>query len=181
MVLGSFIDQIRKEGRGSNDLTQDLEKVLLQFPGDGIVLTALGTLARQQNDLATARRYFEQAIDIPSQRESSLFELLQISYRSSEWSLAKEYATQLLEIDAFDPRIHAMLGDALWNLGQSDQAIQSVRRASDLNPGSLPLREWLADRYRRTGRIEQQQREERTIERLQKASIPEELREMPPD
>lgn len=181
LVLGTLIDRARTEGRSSHDLTSDLELVLEQFPGDGMVLTALGTLARERNDLASARNYFQRGLDVPSVRENSLFELLQIAYQSREWQSSVDYARQLLEIDAYDPRVYAVLGDSLWNLGQQEAGIAAVKRASELNPGSLPLREWLVERYRRLGQTEELQRERETIERLRSARIPEEIKDISPD
>ncbi|HSG71796.1 MAG TPA: tetratricopeptide repeat protein [Planctomycetaceae bacterium] len=177
VLLGSFLDRSLPPDR----LARNLEELLSQFPEDGLVLSALGILARQRNELSAARRYFELAAAIPSERESSLFELLQLSYQSKEWSAAVDYATRLLEIDPFDTRVYAILGDSLWSLGRAEEAIDAVRRASELNPGSLPLREWLIDRYRRTGRNEELREEELILGRLREARIPKKISEMPPD
>jgi tetratricopeptide (TPR) repeat protein len=138
-------------------------------------------LSRQKNDWESARRYMARALSVPSARETALFDLIYISYQLGEWSDAVEYAERLLEVDRYDTRVYAMLADCLWSLGQFPEAIEAVQRAVELNPGSIPLREWLADRYRRTGRDEEWEREQRVIDRLRSARIPTSLRGATPD
>lgn len=76
-------------------------------------------------------------------------------------------------------RVHALRGDALWNLGRVEEGLDAVRRAAALNPGALPLHAWLAAHAERLGFEDQQRRAEELLQRVGGARVPEHLRRPP--
>jgi hypothetical protein len=175
--LGTFIALSRKGVHLPPELGRFLEQVLAHFPNDVTMLTVLGTIARQQNQPAVAREYYERAVAAAAHDEAALDGLLEVSYQMSDWLAAVECANRLLAIDPQDARVHAIRGDALLNLGRVEEGIAAVRRAAELNPGAVLLHAWLATQFERLGREDQQRRADAMLERIQGARVPEALSE----
>lgn len=178
--LGTYIALTRKGLPLPAELGGFLEQVLAHFPGDVTVLTVLGTMARQQNQPAVARQYYERAVAADSGDEAALDGLLEVSYQMADWPAAVACAERLLAIDPFDARVHAIRGDALMHLGRVEEGIAAVCRAAELNPGALPLHAWLAAQFERLGREYLQRRAEEMLQRVGEARVPEGLRTSAP-
>lgn len=177
--LGTFIALSRKGFHPPPELSRFLEQVLAHFPDDVTLLTVLGTIARQQGQLGKAREFYERAVTAAPRDEPALDGLLEVSYQTADWPTAVECADRLLAIDPNDARVHALRGDALWNLGRVEEGLDAVRRAATLNPGALPLHAWLAAHAERLGREDLQRRAEEMFQRVSGARVPEHLRSSP--
>jgi hypothetical protein len=153
------------------DLVAFLEDILDKVPDDGKVLTALGSIAAENQQTDQARRFYERALPIPEAEEAALSGLLDLYYyyRAAERDRALQYADRLLEIDPGDARVHAIRADLLGMMARQDEAIEAARRALEFNPTLLPVREWLAEALRKAGRGDQQREQEQIIQRMKTA------------
>lgn len=177
--LGTFIALSRKGFHPPPELSRFLEQVLAHFPDDVTLLTVMGTISRQQGQLGQAREFYARAVAAAPRDEAALDGLLEVSYQTADWPTAVECADRLLAIDPNDARVHALRGDALWNLGRVEEGLDAVRRAAALNPGALPLHAWLAAHAERLGFEDQQRRAEELLQRVGGARVPEHLRRPP--
>lgn len=172
--LGTFIHASRKGLRPPAGLDRYLEDLVASSPDDGPLLTALGMIKYEQGNLNAARDYFGRASRLPGDREVAMDGLLKVSYQLADWEVVVTYADRLLEIDPGDAAIHAMRGDALMNLGDVEAGIAAVRRAVALNPSSIPYRQWLIEQYGALQREAERKEQERFVERIRGARIPDE-------
>lgn len=166
-ALGEFVHCTAAGQPLPDDLRPRLEQLLEQFPDDGRVLETLGAVAVRQGDEAAARRYYEHAAQIPAGRDPALRGLLRLTYAAGDWRMCVDFADQLLAVDPGDSGVLALRGDARLQLGQVDAALDDVRQAIRLNPGSVDLRIWLARQCERLGLFEELQEQSRMIDRLQ--------------
>lgn len=175
-ALGAFIHLSRKGLPIGANIARFLEAVVQEFPEDATVLLTRGNVALENGHPGVAREAFERAYALPGEREAALSGLLRIAYESADWSRTVSHAEALLKINPRDSRVYAMYGDALANLGQHEAAVAAVQRAAALNPGLIPLHEWLAEHYGRLGRDADRLKEEALIRRLRTSRIPEDLK-----
>jgi Flp pilus assembly protein TadD len=180
MAAGTFIYHTNKKIPLPAGLRQDLERALKEFPDDYLLLTILGDLRRRRNEIAAARSYFQKACEVTESHEEALDNLLELSYETADWNKVIECARELIEIDPTDAGTHAMLGDALINRGRVEEGIESVERAAELNPGALPLHEWLLQQYQRQGLTDLAEAKRKQIERIRSARIPDRIKSFTP-
>ncbi|MBD3675009.1 MAG: hypothetical protein HUJ26_15940 [Planctomycetaceae bacterium] len=176
MALGTYSYHQRHGLPYPADLGRQLEDALQSYSNDYRLLTTLGYYHRQQNHLATAQKYLRRAVEAADANEEALDALVEVAYLSRQWSEVVELTDQLLQIDVTDPRLYAMKGDALVNLGRVVEGVRSVEEAVRLNPGNLLLREWLLKYYQSLGWTAEAEACRLMIQRLESASIPENLR-----
>jgi len=178
LILGTIIHCKRKGIPIPDGITIQLERVLQHFPQDVAVLNDLGSIALQRNDLAAALNYFEKAVAANSRNEAALDGLLDATYAMSDWNTSVSIATQLLEIDSSSVRVSAMLGDALSNLGRVEEGISAVRKAVELNPGAIILREWLVKKYAESGSPKLMNLELEMVERIRGSKVPSRIEDL---
>lgn len=109
---------------------------------------------------------------MPAAEEAALAGLLKVSYLSSHWSLAVEYADRLLEMDPYHAPAHSLRADSLKQLGRLAEGAEAARQALECNPTLIPVREWLAAAYRDLGRLEEQHEQEDILRRMRTARPP---------
>ncbi|MGN6547345.1 MAG: tetratricopeptide repeat protein, partial [Aureliella sp.] len=177
LLLGTYIHCKRKGIPIPSSLMLYLEEVLRLFPQDVAVLDTLGAVAAERNDLAAARNYYQKAVDADPSDENALDGLLGAAYATADWSLCSQCATRLLKIDPSNARVYALRGDALMHLGRASEGITDIERAVELNPGVIPLREWLVEQYRQHGLNEKLDEQSRQLERVRNARIPKSIAE----
>ena len=119
-----------------------------------------------------AREYYERAVKVPAAEEAALFGLLKIHYLSESWEIALVYADRLIELDSGNARAHAMRADILGHLGKRSEGIEAARRALQFNPTLTPVRQWLVEAYRKSGRALEQREQEQIILRMKNARPP---------
>ena len=160
------------------DMGRQLEEALQVFENDYRLLTTLGYFYRQKNNAAAAQHYLQRASELEAPNEEALDALMEVSYLMRQWSEVVQLADRLLQIDSTDPRLYAMKGDALVNLGRIEEGVQAVEEAVQLNPGNLLLREWLLKYYQSLGLTKKTEACLQMIQRLESATIPENLRKI---
>ncbi|MGH7202734.1 MAG: tetratricopeptide repeat protein, partial [Planctomycetaceae bacterium] len=170
--LGAWLHLSKAGRRPSPDLAQFLNRLLDKLPRDGAILTVLGAFALDNRQIERARGYYERARNIPAAEEAALSGLLKVHYFSSEWEQALACADRLIEINPGDARVHAMRADILKALGRRNEGIESAQRALAFNPTLVPVREWLVEVYRQTGRDEERREQEQILRRMRDARPP---------
>ncbi|MBS0207205.1 MAG: tetratricopeptide repeat protein [Planctomycetes bacterium] len=165
--------RLTKTGRKPpRQLGQFLGAVLEKDPMDGLLLTALGTMASEGQRFELALGYFEKALRIPASEEAATAGLLEIHYARSDWDQARRCAERLIEINPRDAKSHAILADVLAFQGKPDEGIQAARRALELNPTLLPVRQWLVKAYRLQGQEQAAIDQESVIRRMETVRLP---------
>lgn len=170
--LGAWIHLVRQGQPLSPSLAVFLDGLLKEEPKDGALLIAAGWTALRLGDFRLARTYFEPASEIPAAEERALSGLLDIYFEGAQWPRALECADRLIEIDPWNARTHAIRGRVLTRLGRAEEAIRSSEKALDLNPTLIEVREELVAAYARSGRVEDQRREEEAVARMRTAKPP---------
>ena len=176
LALGTYLNHSSQPGNNTTALLKLLVNAIQDFPDDEALLNALGTVFHQTGKRSLAKSYFTRAARREFPSESSLQGLMRVSYETSDWATAIESADQLLEIDPSDSQAHAIRGDSLANSGKIEEGIAAVARASELNPSSLFLREWLVRYYERLNRAEDAAAERDMIQRMQQAKVPDKFK-----
>ncbi len=154
------------------ELIPVLEKGLAVVPDDGLVLIALGSIAADNRLVEEARGFYERARSLPDAEEAALSGLLDIYYVASDEERALECADRLLRIDPGDARVHAIRADVLKALGRLPEGIAAAERSLELNPTLIPVRQWLVDACRNSGRDDERRLQERTLLRMKNARPP---------
>jgi len=101
---------------------------------------ALGDIAIQQNDQATACEYLEKTLGIQPNDLGALESLMSLSEKQGNWDEVIRFAVQLLELkseplEKFDLQLR--IGDVYLNqLQQSEDAVLAYRNALDIQPDS---------------------------------------------
>ena len=162
----------RKGRQRPAELISFLTGVLEKGPKDGTVLIALGSMASENGLVDRARSYYERARRIPDAEEAALSGLLDIDYLASRRRDALDCADRLIEIDAGDARVHAIRADILATLGRQPEGIEAARRALQLNPTLVPVRQWLINALREAGRGDEQREQELILRRMKDAAPP---------
>jgi hypothetical protein len=170
--LGAWMYLSRSHREWPVQLAQVLRGVVAQAPGDGAVLNALGAMASEHGLTAVSRDYYERARLIPSAQEDALLGLLDNYYLARDWDRALECADQSLAIDSGSAKVHALRADILAQLGRDEEALASARRALEFNPTLLPVREWLVNACRRSGRDAEADEQAVIINRMQTPRLP---------
>jgi len=121
-----------------------LERALVQDPGDPEVLNSLAVALAEENRTAEAVRTWRQAIAIdPDDKDAHTNYAVELANlgRTAE---AIEQWEQVLRLDPGNVAVRYDLGVALMKEGQKDRAAQMWRQALSLDPGNVQLSELLA-------------------------------------
>lgn len=159
------LDQ-RPDAAAAARLSATLTAIVDRAPDDVDALEALGILCLYQGRPAEAQRCWQQALQLRPLHEGVLQHLFALQSQSNDVSGAIGTARRILRTDPWQAEHHIRLAQLLEERGDLKQAVIQVERGLEINPTLLPIRNWLADAYRRTGRISQAQREKRIINRM---------------
>jgi hypothetical protein len=164
---------LSKTGRQRpTELIPLLARVLDIAPADGTVLRALGSIAADNQLIDRARAFYERARQVPETEEAALSGLLDIYYLTAQRDQALACSDRLIALDPGDARVYALRADLLSTLGRESEGIAAARRALELDPTLVSVREWLAEACRKAGRVDEQREQKRFVERMQGARPP---------
>ncbi|MFO0942202.1 MAG: multiheme c-type cytochrome [Pirellulales bacterium] len=170
LALGTFIHCMRKGIELPNGLKEFMEKSLVDFPQDVLLLTSLGTIERIKQNTQVARNYFEKALSISPDDEAALDGLLEIAYSQRDWETCLHCTNKQLQSDPTNVRAFAIRGDARFQLGKVADGILDIEQAANLNPGELSFRQWLVEKYNQIHDDQSAKSHEKILERLQSVS-----------
>lgn len=172
MGLGVWVRLSKTGRRVPDEIARLLSEVHEQIPRDGLTLLALGDMATERGRSEIARRYYEEALQVPEAEEPALNGLLDIYYLGSEPEAALKCADRLIEIDPGHAKAHAIRADLLRSSGRLSEGIAAARRALELNPTLEPVRKWLAESLERAGDEAGKRQELETLERMSQSQVP---------
>lgn len=122
-------------------MEQDLLEIIEQEPNNATALNALGyVLANRTDRLEQAYQLISRALAAKPNEPAIMDSLGWVEYRRGNLSTALELLSQAHT--AFpDHEVSAHLGEVLWKLGETDQALTIWRQAIKDTPDSVILRE----------------------------------------
>lgn len=157
---------VRRGGPYSELLAEELGELSKQFPQDGEVLLAHGSVARAKGDYEAATAAFKLATQVPASQETALEVLTQMTYLAQDMSETLIHSEALIRINPYVAQVYVLRADALLTEGRPEEAIESALRALELNPSLTEARRWLAITYGKLGRVKDQQEQEALVERM---------------
>lgn len=153
-------------------LATELHDLVDAFPGDSELLLMSGTVAMSAGNLKEASHFFERATAFPAARNSALETLTQISYQAQQYERVVQYSDQFIEANPYSPLVYTLRADALLQVGKPKDAVESAARAVALNPSVVEVHVFLRDLYKRLGLEDEEQRQDKLIERMRSARPP---------
>ena len=154
------------------ELAKFLDQALQRLPDDGLMLIALGSIAKDLKQWERAKNYFERARSHPDKAEHALTGLVEIYYQFKDWNNAIDCADQLIKLNPQLAMPHVLRSDSLKLTGRLAEGINDAVRALELDPTLIPVREWLVNAYRDIGNEAEQKRHESIMLRMKDARPP---------
>ena len=105
------------------------QRQVTAHPDDARSLVYLGRIAREENDLARARRLLDAAVRIEPTNALAQRELASAMLADGQPELARRRYVRSIELDPSDRVAQGFLGCALHRLGRDDEAIRWAQRA----------------------------------------------------
>jgi tetratricopeptide (TPR) repeat protein len=161
-----------KNGLASNELVEELQFLRSQFPQDGFLAIALGSVSVSRNDYLTALESLKHAAACPQTEELALETLTQITYFAQDWPSAFKAFEMSLRLNPYRSQTLAIKADALFRTGQAQQSIDAAKEALKHNPSLIEVHQWLRDTYKKLGRIPESDAERTTVEQMMMARPP---------
>jgi tetratricopeptide (TPR) repeat protein len=134
---------IQKDSSRHEEATALLREALARDSMSGYALYKLGVLALNQNQLDSARRYFDRALSINPRHPEALAELGRVYLRQGDTVAAMDRLTQSVSISANDT-VLVELGQLHEAAGRGAEALASYRRALELNPRRTDVARFVA-------------------------------------
>ena len=132
-------------------MEQDLLAIIKQEPNNATALNALGyVLANRTDRLDEAYQLINRALAAKPNEPAILDSLGWVEYRRGNLPRALELLTQA-HTSFPDHEVSAHLGEVLWQLGQTDQALAIWQQALKDTPDSAILRETIQRLASETG------------------------------
>lgn len=112
-------------------------------PGDARPLVYLGRIAREEGDLARARRFLTNAVRLAPQSSIAARELASLMLADGQPEIARRFYVRAIQLDPADRTAQGFLGCALVRLQRVDEARRWLERAGpgdwqQCNPPMLP-------------------------------------------
>jgi predicted CXXCH cytochrome family protein len=148
-------------------LAEQLRTVLEQFPDDVETMQALAVFYMLRIRPQEARQLWMSALELQPENETVLRQLAIYEASQGDIRLAIGYLRRALIIDPTQVEHHERLAKLLRSNNQLDEAVQTALNGLELDPQSLPLRQWLAQTYRDSGRLPEANKQEQIIFRMQ--------------
>lgn len=114
----------------------------------------LGSVLRQQEDLAGARQAFEKAAEIAPESHVPKFYLAELDLKEGDYESAEKGISALTSNEAISAEVYYTLGRIYRAAGKSAQAEEAFLKASELRPSYIQAHERLVDSYAREDRLE---------------------------
>lgn len=125
-----FQDGVAAYQRGATEVARiAFAKAARSAPNDERPLVFLGRLAREEGNLATARRFLDAAIRVAPQSAMANRELAAVLLADGNPELARRFYVRALQIDPNDRLAQGFLGCALFRLGRPEEAARWTDRA----------------------------------------------------
>lgn len=169
LALGTYIHCTKKGIAIPDGLKEFMLKSLENFPTDVLLLNALGSISLQKQDLVSARKFYNQAVQAEERNEAALDGQLEVAYLQADWALSVQAASKLIHIDPTNVRAHAYRGDAYARLGKTAEGIEDLETAVKLNPGESMFRQWLVEKYTQLGKYDEASLHAGILRRIQSA------------
>lgn len=169
LALGTYIHCTKKGIAIPDGLKEFMLKSLENFPTDVLLLNALGSISLQKQDLASARKFYNQAVQAEESNEAALDGQLEVTYMQADWAICVKAASKIIQIDPTNVRAHAYRGDAYARLGKTQEGIQDLEVAVRLNPGEPMFRQWLIEKYTQLGKSDEALQHADLLRRIQTA------------
>lgn len=143
-------------GEAAAEIVDEGAKLLLParaiHPDDVLTLESLGAAAMSRGRPETALKFWREALAIDPKHERILNLAAGLTLRSEQFEACMEYNERLLTINPWGPVQQARRATLLDHAGKLREAIQAAEKSLELDPGQLPLREWLVDACQRANR-----------------------------
>jgi Tfp pilus assembly protein PilF len=159
-ISGAAIDDYRKaqralERRDADAAIKHLEKAIEHSPAFVEAINLMGTIYYQRRDLKKAEQVFRQALAIDPQAYEPLVNLGGTLLDLRRYQEALDYNVASAGRRPEDALAHAQLGMNLAALGRYDDAIESLKKAKQLDPAHFSLPQIsLYHIYRRKGQMQ---------------------------
>ena len=111
--------------------------MLFRSPSNPAVIHAQGLAAEANEDIAGARKYYEQALQLTPGDVEVLGSLGGLATQERKWAEAMGYLRRTQTLDPRNPIVLWGAYNALLTLRQYDQAMQNARLLVELQPDSL--------------------------------------------
>jgi len=129
-----------------------LNQALAINPRSTEILLAMGDLHVTTGKPDQAETAYKQALEIDPQNEQTYIHLVAFYQRGNKWAEIEATLNKLAALKPQDEKPHLHLGDFFTALGQSDKALASYQRATEVNPDSTIARDKLIGHYLDTGK-----------------------------
>jgi tetratricopeptide (TPR) repeat protein len=122
--------------------------------------------AYRAGDLAAARRFYAELLDVAPDHAGARFRLGQFEFEAGDYQSAEATFARLVELDAKEPKARMMLGVSRMELGDSRAAEASLRAALELAPNDADVHYHLARLLERTSRPEEAREHFEAVRRI---------------
>jgi protein O-mannosyl-transferase len=122
-------------GRYDESLS-DLKEALVLAPRNAEVSNSLGVFLLGRKRFSEALDYLNRSVELERQNEVALFNRGQLYRAIADNSRARQDLEAALDLDPEQPRILALLGDIMLQLGDSLQCLELYDRAVRADPGN---------------------------------------------
>jgi Flp pilus assembly protein TadD/TolB-like protein len=139
-------------GRGLQDLVglgrppdlaksaKELTKSVFIDPKFAEAHRMLAVLHRRRGEIGAARGQLNYALDLQPEYYAPLALLVRMAYEARQRDEAIELAVRALSLRPWDVQVRYLLGDMLWEEGDTEGALRELKRITDVNPDHLPAR-----------------------------------------
>lgn len=121
----------------SNDLALAERKLGLAYayvPGNAETNFALGNLRLAQGNAASAKSYYQAALQLDPKHKGAFNNLGVIAFDQNEFAESEQWLRHAMIVDPRNAKTHFLLARTLLRRGNREAALLEVQRALDLNP-----------------------------------------------
>lgn len=126
-----------------------------KFPGETEWWIGTATAARKLDDRLLLKTSLETLCEIDYDSAAYPLERSDLAVKENDWKSARKFGVKALHVDVLDASIHAILGRAQRELGETDRATEEYRVALELKPGDADLQVGLAECYVAKQRVDE--------------------------
>ncbi len=143
----------------SADAIQWLQKLSSDAPDSADAHYVLALAYSQNHQLVEANSELQQTLRLSPSSPIALTQLVRLNMGEKKYSVAQLYAQELTNTNPDDAQAHIMLGQALFDLGQTGQAETEFVKAGQLAPDDPDIHITLARFYEAEKRIPEEANE----------------------